>query len=433
MAKMQTKSAEATTRATWLNIGGSLMLGLFVAYLDRTALSVALPSVAQDLGFTGAHMAVTSSWALTAFLIGYAVANVAGGIATRKWDPKAVAIWTFALWSIATVCVGFTNSVAVLLACRLVLGVGEGVYWPQQSRFAKAWFPPEQRSRANAVIQYYGLYVALAIGFVLLTPLYQAFGWRALFFITGGLGLVVIVPLYLLKLKPEAQAPYQTPVTTAASYRLTLESLGGAPFLLLLFSYVMQGMLFWGVTLWISLAVKSVGFTGASQAFASGLPFLAAVALAPIMTRISDRTGRRVLVASLGLILPGVLMMLLPAVTSGYAKLALITVALGYFASSYTPNIWSILQASAAPQAVGSAAGIMNGIGAGGGGTLAGFLVGLTNAATGSYMAGFVLLGVLSLLGGFSLLLYGRVAAKRLARIEGAGPRELASKPSSVH
>ena len=65
-------------------------------------------------------------------------------------------------------------------------------------------------------------------------------------------------------------------------------------------------------------------------------------------------------------------MMTLPLVDSGYAKMAIITVALGYYASSYTPNIWSILQNSIRPDAVGPAAGIINGLGAGGGGTLAG-------------------------------------------------------------
>ncbi|WP_233809407.1 MFS transporter [Paraburkholderia sp. HP33-1] len=403
------------TRQRWWSIGGSLLLGLFVAYLDRTVLSVALPSVARDLGFAGPRMAITSSWALTAFLIGYAVANVLGGILTRKWDPKHVAIWTFTLWSLATLFVGFTSSVAVLLVCRVLLGIGEGVYWPQQSRFAKAWFAPAERTKANAVIQYYGQFLALAIGFAFLTPIYHAFDWRVLFFLTGGLGLVVIVPLYVVKLKPESEAPYPPPSRGAVAARLTLASLGGPSFFLLLFSYVMQGMLFWGVTLWISLAVRSVGFTGASQGFASALPYVAAVVFAPFMAWISDRTGRRVTIAALGLILPGLLLMLLPLVSSGYAKLALITLALGYFASSYTPNIWSILQASAEPQAVGSAAGMMNGIGAGGGGTLAGFLVGLINAATGSYMLGFEILGLLALLGGGSLLLYGRMAANRKA------------------
>ncbi|WP_321821584.1 MULTISPECIES: MFS transporter [unclassified Burkholderia] len=398
-------------RQRWWGIGGSLLLGLFVAYLDRTVLSVALPSVARDLGFAGPRMAITSSWALTAFLIGYAAANVFGGILTRKRDPKRVAIWTFTLWSVATVFVGFTNSVAVMLACRIVLGIGEGVYWPQQSRFAKAWFAPEERTKANAMIQYYGQFLSLALGFALLTPIYHAFGWRVLFFLTGGMGLILVVPLYVAKLKPESAAPYPPSSSAMADTRLTLASLGGPAFFLLLFSYVMQGMLFWGITLWISLAVKSVGFTGSSQGIASALPFAAAVLLAPFIAWISDRTGRRVAIAAMGLLLPGLLLMLLPTVSSGYAKLALITLALGYFASSYTPNIWSILQATVEPLAVGPAAGIMNGIGAGGGGTLAGFLVGLVNAVTGSYMAGFEILGVLALLGGGSLLLYGRVVA----------------------
>ncbi len=390
------------------------MVGLFVAYLDRTNLSVAIPSVARDLGFAGEHFAVTASWALTIFLIGYAIANVLGGVLTSGRDPKTVATWCFAIWSLATVVVGFTNSVLVLLGCRFILGVAEGVYWPQQSRFAKAWFAPDERTRANAIIQYYGQFLALALGFMILTPIYDAFGWRALFFLTGGIGLVLIVPLYLARLRPESEAPYRAsePEQPAAP-RLTLAMLGGAPFLLLLFSYVTQGMLFWGITLWIPLAVRSLGFTGMSQAIASALPYFAAVLLALVMARISDRTGQRVLIAALGMLIPGVLMIMLPLVGSGYAKLALITLALGYYASSYTPNIWSIVQSTVDPGAIGPASGIINGIGAGGGGTLAGFLVGLLYQSTGSYMSGFVVLGALVVLGGISLLIYGRVRSAR--------------------
>lgn len=393
----------------WWRIGATLMVGLFVGYLDRTALSVALPEVAKDLGFGGAKFALTSSWALTSFLIGYAFANVLGGILTRKMEPKKVVIWTFGLWSIATAFVGLTDSIAVLLICRLLLGVGEGIYWPQQSRFAKAFFPPTERTRANAVIQYYGQFTALAAGFALLTPLYNAFGWRVLFFIVGGIGLFGIVPLYIASLKPESEGPYATPLAQIRSAPLTLSSLGGPAFLLLLFSYFTQGMLFWGITLWISLAVKSVGFTGNMQAFASALPYIAAVVLAPMMTRLSDRTGKRVLIAALGLLMAGVLLMFLPAVTSGYAKLALITLSLGGLASTFTPNIWSILQSTIDPEAIGPASGIMNGIGAGGGGTVAGFLVGLMSSTTGNFMSGFVVLGALASVGGLALLLYGRI------------------------
>lgn len=49
----------------WITIGGTLMLGMFVAYLDRSTLSVSLASLSSDLGFSG----VASSWIVTAFLI----------------------------------------------------------------------------------------------------------------------------------------------------------------------------------------------------------------------------------------------------------------------------------------------------------------------------------------------------------------------------
>lgn len=400
-------------QSRWWSIGGSLMAGLFVAYLDRTNLSVGLPQISLDLGFAGEHFAVTSSWALTIFLIGYALANILGGILTRRMDPKPVVVGCFVIWSAATIVVGFTSSVAVLLVSRLILGIAEGIYWPQQSRFARAWFAEKELTRANCIIQYYGQFIALAVGFMVLTPIYDAFGWRVLFFLTGGIGIVVIVPLYLAMLRPEAEAPYAERNAGGQQARLTLASLGGPAFLLVVFSYITQGMLFWGITLWIPLAVRSLGFTGLGQAVASSLPYAAAILLAFPMARLSDRTGKRVLIASLGLILPGLLLLLLPTVESGYAKLGLITVALGYYASSYTPNIWSILQSTVEPQAVGSASGIMNGLGAGGGGTIAGFLVGLLTSYTGSYMPGFMVLGALVVLGGLALLTYGRVVAPR--------------------
>jgi MFS family permease len=190
--------------------------------------------------------------------------------------------------------------------------------------------------------------------------------------------------------------------------------------------YITQGMLFWGITLWIPLAVRSLGFSGMGQALASALPHFAAIALTVPMSILSDRTGKRVLIASTGLLVPGLLLLLLPQLESGYGKLMLITVAMGIYASSFTPNIWSILQSTVEPPAIGAAAGIMNGLGAGGGGTLAGFLVGLLQGWTGSHMAGFGVLGGLSVLGGVSLLIYGRVKERQMARMTAPAPRELA-------
>ena len=40
-------------QSAWWRIGGTLMVGLFVAYLDRTNLSVSLPQLSKDMGFAG--------------------------------------------------------------------------------------------------------------------------------------------------------------------------------------------------------------------------------------------------------------------------------------------------------------------------------------------------------------------------------------------
>ena len=59
------------------------------------------------------------------------------------------------------------------------------------------------------------------------------------------------------------------------------------------------------------------------------------------------------LIAALGMLIPGCLLLTLPLVDSGYAEAGPHHRRLGYYASSYTPNIWSILQSTVAPHAVG--------------------------------------------------------------------------------
>jgi MFS family permease len=369
---------------------------------------VALPAISEELDFTGSKFAMTSSLVLTIFLIGYAGANIFGGIFTRKADPKWIVIILMALWSIATFLTGFIGSLVALLVLRTILGISEGIYWPQQSRFAKAWFAPQELTRANTLIQYYGQFFALALGFFILTPIYDAWGWRSLFYITGAVGIVVMIPLYWIMLKKENEAPYYKKPEKEHT-KLTLKALGGKPFILLAFSYLTQAMLFWGITLWLPMVVKSLGYTGMQLAFGSALPYIAAIVLAVPMSYISDRTGKRILIATLGLFVAGILLISLPFVEAPLTKLILITIALGYYASSFTPNLWSILQSDVEPAAIGPAAGIINGIGAGGGGVLAGFIVGILLKTTGSYIPGYVTLGFIVISGAISLVIYGKI------------------------
>lgn len=390
----------------WFTIAGTLMMGLFIAFLDRINLSVALVAMSKDLGFAGPAFGVTSTWVLTIFAIGYGICAFFGGILTRRVNPKSTVIATMILWSAMTVLTGWVTSVAMLLVCRFVIGIAEGVYYPQQSRFARAWFSDRELSRANSLIHFYGQSFGLALGYLILTPIFNSVGWQALFFWTGGVGLVVMVPLFVkfLKWDPSSKA---TGAAQAAASKLSLDDLGGPPVFFLLFTYFAQSTLFWGTSLWIPMVVKSLNFTGTDQAVFSALPFFACLILGWPLSALSDRTGKRVLITALGLFIPGALLMALPHVVDPVWKMAIITISFGYCASSFLPNIWSIVQSSVKPAGVGPVAGMVSGLGAFGG-VVAGFVVGLLYNSTGSYTIGFVFLGGLVMAAGVSIILHDR-------------------------
>lgn len=405
-------------KSKWFRIGVTLMVGLFVAYLDRSNLSIALPGMEKDLGINGS---ATKSLALTGFLIGYALANFFGGFLTNKLNPKATVVTMVLLWSVLQIMTAWVTSPALLIFYRIILGIAEGIYWPQQFRFARAWFNKDEITRGTNLIQFYGQFMALALGFVILTPIFTLLGWEWVFYITGGLGVFIVVPMFLLFLKnapdetdqvtnTEPEAEPEAPVNQG---KITFSDLGGAPFLLLIFSYFANGMLFWGVTLFIPMVVTSLGFTGTSQGIASALPYFLAIVLAIPISWYSDKTQKRGPIAASGLAVAGLLLITLPLISSPLIKLIVITLAIAWFTSCFTTNIWSIITSSVKKEAVGPAAGVINGIGAGCGGTTAGFVVEYLHAFSGSYLPGFVVLGVVAIAGGISVYTYCKIIDKR--------------------
>lgn len=399
----------------WFRIGVTLMIGIFVAYLDRSNLSIALPGIEKDLDINGSAV---KSLALTGFLIGYAFANFFGGILTTKLNPKITIVSMVFLWSVVQIMTAWVTSPTVLIIYRIILGVAEGIYWPQQFRFARAWFTKEEITRGTNLIQFYGQFLALSLGFLILTPIFTYLSWQWVFYITGGLGVLIVVPLFLIFLKNAPDTPLENNAAASADDvpakgMVSFRDLGGAPFLLLIFSYFANGMLFWGVTLFIPMVVSSLGFSGLWQGLASSLPYFLAILFAIPMSYVSDKTQRRGLIAAGGLSVAGILLITLPLIASPVVKMAVITLSIAWFTSCFTTNIWSIITSSVRKEAVGAASGIINGIGAGVGGTTAGFVVEFLHGSTGSYLPGFVVIGIVAIVGGLSVYTY--------CRIKGAG------------
>ena len=163
-------------------------LAIAVNYVDRANLAVAAPQIQHMLGIGPAQMGLILSgffwtYALMQMPFGWFVDRVGARIAL----PLAVG-W----WSVFTAATAGAGSVAAMLGCRLMLGVGEAGAYPSCAKLVAQWFRPAQRAIATSIFDS-GSRVGSALSIPLVALLVGTLGWRLSFVITGLLGIVWIV------------------------------------------------------------------------------------------------------------------------------------------------------------------------------------------------------------------------------------------------
>lgn len=126
-----------------------LFIGIFIAYLDRVNVSV-LAANEPFLAYMGIEgmplqigMMMTVFWPLMVSLMLY-YHHLATTLSEKSDDAL------YPNLTIALIIGGVATSFALIIICRILLGIGEGFYYPLQSVFIKNWFPKQERGRANA-------------------------------------------------------------------------------------------------------------------------------------------------------------------------------------------------------------------------------------------------------------------------------------------
>src|SRR5258707_10859756 len=99
----------------------------------------------------------------------------------------------FFLWSTATAVTGVVHGFALLLAVRLILGIGESVAYPSYSKILARYFSEEHRGFANSVIVA-GNTLGPGFGMLLGGMLMARYGWRSFFIVLGVASLLWLLP-----------------------------------------------------------------------------------------------------------------------------------------------------------------------------------------------------------------------------------------------
>lgn len=350
-----------------------LGLSLLVAFYDRLNLSLALPLLAREHGWSDVELRRYGGLLMGLFYAGYGVANILlAPVAARIGARRSLQVMVV-LWALFTALGAWASQFLVLfMASRVLLGVSEGAHVPVMNALTKAWFPPAERSRANS-IWIAGILVAMLSAPLLLVPCMHAFGWRAGFLLPGLLSLLLLPLVNRVvhdapRLHPRAGAAEIALVEDAvraedATLGEPLARLLRRPGILLLAAAgCISNMIALGIAGWLpTYFTNRLGVpyaelhwpVAATQAFG-----VAGVAMWAVL---GDRSNRRALIAACGFAGTGIALFL--ALQAGTLWQAVLLFGLGTLCvSAWTAHEFALLQHQVPAASVTAASGIYNGV-----------------------------------------------------------------------
>jgi EmrB/QacA subfamily drug resistance transporter len=167
---------------------------LFMTAMDMHIVNVALPTLSRTFGATIAQ----TQWTVVAYLLSLAVVIPASGWVGDRIGMKRAFLIALATFTGASVLCGLAQSLAELIAARVLQGVGGGMLMPIGTSLLFRTFPPEQRARVTYTL-IVPVLVAPATAPLIGGALTQSLSWRWVFFVNVPVGLttLVVCALYL--------------------------------------------------------------------------------------------------------------------------------------------------------------------------------------------------------------------------------------------
>ena len=165
-----------------------LCMSSFLVPFMGSSLNLALPEISKAFSFK----AVTLTWMSTAYLMSSAIFQVPFARIADLIGRRKVFEWGVFIFSLSTILAGLAPTGFVILALRVVAGLGSAMVFGTGTAILTSVFSPAQRGKAlgiNSAI----VYSSLASGPFFGGLMTHYWGWQSIFFVCGSFGLIVIL------------------------------------------------------------------------------------------------------------------------------------------------------------------------------------------------------------------------------------------------
>jgi MFS transporter, ACS family, D-galactonate transporter len=412
---------ERRTHVRWMPTLALVAIGTMINYLDRTVLGIAAPFLSKELALSAAEMGLVFS----AFSWSYATMQVPGGIFLDRFGTRLTYSLSLGLWSAFTSFMGLVRGLPMLIITRVGLGTFEAPCYPANSRIMATWFPQHERARGNAI---YACGQTIGLG-LLSAPLFwitRQLGWRGLFFLVGGLGVLFAFVFWAI---------YRDPSQSTRVNRAELDYIeagGGGEYrgqptgfrwkyigMLLrrrqvvgasLGQFAGNSTLVFFLTWFPTYLITARGMDYIKAGFMTSLPYLAASAGVLVGGVVSDTLLKRTGSANLARKLPVVTGLFLASVIiaanyipAGDNVAVVIIMSAAFFGQGMTNLGWTVVSDIAPKKLIGLTGGIFN-FTTNLAGIVTPLVIGFTYQQTGSFFGPLVYIGVVAVLGAFSYI-----------------------------
>lgn len=166
----------------------AIILGTFMVILDTTAVNVSLPTLVQQFGSN----IQTLQWVLTGYTLAQAAVIPLAGWLSDRFGSKRVFLTAVAMFTIGSLLCATSQSAGMLIAFRILQGLGGGFVMPVGMAYTYRLSPPDKRGMVMGTLGV-PILLAPAIGPTLAGWLVQYADWRWIFLINLPVGIAALL------------------------------------------------------------------------------------------------------------------------------------------------------------------------------------------------------------------------------------------------